>query len=309
MRKDTCFRLNGTGRGVARHSADNAYAMQKPAATPESASEHDGTFSAAIPPVTPELTYTYDGTFEGWLCCVGESYESKEIPGRIVAAQDNAIIHNDRIEEESLFYSKKIVTLQEKAERVRNGIAAKIGIGFLHLLERSFCTCRQDREEEMLLFTHKGFRYGMRIMNLRQDPVIRNIHKGLRDLGREIDKWYGFVRFSDMQGILVAVIGAKNNVLPFLAPHFTDRFRSERFMIYDKNHKMALVYRPGRCAVIPMERFSLANVCEEEQKYRRLWKNYYDAIEIKPCHNETCRRTLMPKRYWDYLTEMAALTS
>ena len=290
MHKHTCFQLT------------------KPSAGPELAYEYDKSFTAPIPPVTPELTYTYDGTFEGWLCCVGESYESKEIPGRIRTAPNNGIINNS-IEEESLFYAKKIVTLQEKAVRVRNGIAAKIGTGFLHLLERSFCTCRPDREEEMLLFTHKGFRYGMQVLNLRQDPVIRNIHKGLRDLGREIDKWYGFIRFSDVQGILVAVIGAKNNVLPFLALHFTDRFHNERFMIYDENHKMALVYRPGRWAVIPMERFTMGNVGEEEKLYRRLWKNYYEAIEIKPRHNETCRRTLMPKRYWDYLTEMAGKTS
>jgi len=283
------------------------FQLTKPSAGPELAYEYDKSFTAPIPPVTPELTYTYDGTFEGWLCCVGESYESKEIPGRIRTAPNNGIINNS--EEESLFYAKKIVTLQEKAVRVRNGIAAKIGTGFLHLLERSFCTCRPDREEEMLLFTHKGFRYGMQVLNLRQDPVIRNIHKGLRDLGREIDKWYGFIRFSDVQGILVAVIGAKNNVLPFLASHFSDRFHNERFMIYDENHKMALVYRPGRWAVIPMERFTMGNVGEEEKLYRRLWKNYYEAIEIKPRHNETCRRTLMPKRYWDYLTEMAGKTS
>ena len=304
MCKDTGFYLNSTVRGAA----EKAFVVPKCSATPEFAYEY-GSFTAPIPPVTPELTYTFDGTFEGWLCCVGESYESKEIPGRIRTAPNHGIMNNNIIEEESLFYAKKIVTLQERAVRVRNGIAAKISTGFLHLLERSFCTCRPDREEEMLLFTHKGFRYGMQILNLRQDPVVRNIHKGLRDLGREIDKWYGFIRFSDVGGILVAVIGAKNNVLPFMAPHFTDRFRKERFMIYDENHKMALVYRPGRCAVIPMERFTMGSIGEEEKLYRRLWKNYYEAIEIKPRHNETCRRTLMPKRYWDYLTEMAGKTS
>jgi len=288
--------------------SDTGFRLTKHHAASEFAYEYGGSFSAPIPPVTPELTYTYDGTFEGWLCCVGESYESKEIPSRIRATHNSGIINNS-IAEESLFYAKRIVTVRDKAARVRNGITTKIGTEFLRLLERSFCTCRPDREEEMLLFTHKGFRYGMQILNLRQDPLIRNIHKGLRDLGREIDKWYGFIRFSDVQGILVAVIGAKNNVLPFIAPHFTDRFRKERFMIYDENYKMALVYRPGRCAVIPMERFAMGNVGEEEKLYRRLWKNYYEAIEIKPRHNETCRRTLMPKRYWDYLTEMAAETS
>lgn len=297
MRKDTGFQLTAWEKGkLSKTGSDKSFSAEKPL--------HP--FSASIPAVTPELTYVYDGTFEGWLCCVCESYESKEIPGSILAAPKNDIMpEHDIITEESLFYSKKIITQQEKATRVKKGIVDKIGISFLHLLERSFCTCLPDREEAMMLFTHKGFRYGMRIINLRQDPVIRNIHKGLRDLGREIHKWLGFVRFSDIQGILVAVIGAKNNVLPFLAPHFIDRFHAEHFMIFDENHKMALVYRPGECAVIPMERFTMGESGKEEKRYRLLWKNYYEAIEIKPRHNETCRRTLMPKRYWDYLTEMA----
>ena len=288
MRNDTGLRLTGMGHDSAPAPADNE-------------------FPAPVPPVTPELTYSYDGTFDGWLCCVCESYEKKEIPGKIRALPGNDINNYglDDIISEELFTSKTIETRQDIAARVRNGITEKIGNGFLRLLERVFCSCIPEKEEQMLLFTHKGFRYGMRILNLRQDPVVCSVHKGLRDLGREIDKWYGFVRFSDMHGILVAVIGAKNNVLPFIARHFTDRFHNERFMIFDGNHQMALVYRPGRCAIVPVESFSMAEAGEEEKLYRTLWQNYYEAIEIKPRHNETCRRNLMPKRYWEYLTEMA----
>ena len=301
MRKDTGFRLTDWERGEALANRPDSFYSSVRSERALSAENWDSSFSASIPAVTPELTYVYDGTFEGWLCCICESYESKEIPGRVLAETDN-----DIITEESLFNTKRIRTSQENAYRVRNGIAKRIGRVFLHLLERSFCTCLPDKEEMMLLFTRKGFRYGMRILNLKQDPVVCSIHKGLRELGREIHKWLGFVRFSDMQGILLSVIGAKNNVLPFIASHFVDRFRNEHFMIFDENHNMALVYRPGQCAVIPMERFIMGEPGEEEKLYRKLWNNYYKAIEIKPRHNETCRRTLMPKRYWDYLTEMAA---
>ena len=303
MRKDTGFQLTDWEKDKVSASRTDSFFSSVRFKSWLSAENPDSSFSASIPAVTPELTYVYDGTFEGWLCCICESYENKEIPGRVLAAPENNIIR-----EESLFYSKIIITQQENAFRVRKGITKKIGSGFLHLLERSFCTCLPDREETMLLFTRKGFRYGMRILNLRQDPVICNIHKGLRELGREIHKWLGFVRFSDMQGILVAVIGAKNNVLPFIASHFVDRLHNEHFMIFDENHSMALVYRPGQCAVIPMERFTIGEPGEEEKLYRKLWNNYYKAIEIKPRHNETCRRTLMPKRYWDYLTEMTEIS-
>ena len=53
------------------------------------------------------------------------------------------------------------------------------------------------------------------------------------------------------------------------------------------------------------EWFVISEISEEEQKIRILWKNYYDAIEIKPRYNEVCRRTHRPKRYGDFLTEMA----
>ena len=261
-------------------------------------------FRAVIPPVTPDLVYYYDGTWEGWLCCVYESYMAREIPGDVLADGTGT-----KTAEENLFYSKVIKHDMEKSNRVRIGIADKIGHGFLRILQQVFCSCIPHKEEEMLLFTHKGFRYGMGILNMRQDTVVKNVLKGLHELGREIDKWYGFVRFSDVKGILVAVIGAKNNVLPFIASHFCDRYRNEKFMIFDKNHNMALLYRRGERAIVPVEDFTLPDLSEDEKQYRVLWKSYYDAIEIKPRHNETCRRTHMPKRYWDFLTEMTGQDS
>lgn len=282
MRNDTGFRV--TDWLAERHFAYS----------------HEGKeLHAVIPATTPDLAYYYDGTWEGWLCCVGESYLAKEIPGVIVPQTEE-----DGFVEENLFYTRTIVTRTDLARRVCNGIVARIGADFLQILQRVFCSCIPDKEAQMLLFTHKGFRYGKQILYLRQDVAVKNVLKGLRDLGREVDKWWGFVRFSDVRGILVAVIGAKNHVLPFIAPHFCDRYHNETFMIFDRNHRMALLYRPGEKAIVPMEEFAIAEISEEEQRYRSLWKQYYDAIEIQPRHNETCRRTHMPKRYWDFLTEM-----
>ena len=50
------------------------------------------------------------------------------------------------------------------------------------------------------------------------------------------------------------------------------------------------------------------NLSENEKEYRRLWKQFYDTVEIKERHNERCRMTLMPKRYWKYLTEFQETT-
>ena len=42
---------------------------------------------------------------------------------------------------------------------------------------------------------------------------------------------------------------------------------------------------------------------EEEAQYRRLWKRFYDTVEIRERHNPKLRQTHMPKRYWDTMTE------
>jgi probable DNA metabolism protein len=250
---------------------------------------------APLPPCAPGLCYVYDGTWEGWLCCVFHSYVDKEIPERVVWTGDAAA--------GSLFGMRQIRTDDEEAARVLAGMEARLGLPFVRTLQRTFCTCLAEKEWHMLQLTRKAFRYGTEVLLYEDDETVHQIHRALTRLGSEIDKWWGFVRFSDVHGVLVSVIGPKNCVLPFLAPHFCARYKNERFLIFDEVHHMALVHRPGETAIIPMDGFRMADPSLEEQYYRRLWKLYYDTIEIRQRHNETCRRTHMPKRYWQFLTE------
>ena len=43
---------------------------------------------------------------------------------------------------------------------------------------------------------------------------------------------------------------------------------------------------------------------ENEEKYRALWRRFYDTIAVEGRENPKCRMTHMPKRYWAHLTEM-----
>lgn len=42
---------------------------------------------------------------------------------------------------------------------------------------------------------------------------------------------------------------------------------------------------------------------DAEAAYRRLWKRFYDTIAIRERYNPRCRRTQMPMRYWNTMTE------
>ena len=43
---------------------------------------------------------------------------------------------------------------------------------------------------------------------------------------------------------------------------------------------------------------------EREQQFQALWKQFYQTLEIKARHNEKCRMTHCPKRFWADMVEM-----
>ena len=144
---------------------------------------------------------------------------------------------------------------------------------------------------------------GPRFLRDLSDETLYPILRAVRHLNGEVHQYKGFVRFSDLGGVLGGEIEPKNRVLPLLRRHFCDRYRNERFFLYDRTHQEALFYAEGRSAVRPLEHFQMAPPDEAEARYRLLWKRFYDTIAIRERENPRCRMTHMPKRYWGTMTE------
>ena len=75
-------------------------------------------------------------------------------------------------------------------------------------------------------------------------------------------------------------------------------------MIYDRTHHQALVWQGKKMQLIEVDRLTLPPLTEQEVQARILWRRFYHTIAIAPRENPRCRRTNMPKRYWNLLTEM-----
>lgn len=243
-----------------------------------------------------ELTYRYDGSFEGLLCCVFESYDRKELPQAIVTAEQQGL----------LFAEKIIVTDEDKARRVEASIPQKLGQEAFLFVRQAFLTCLPDKELQILLFLRLGYQRGPAVMQLLTAGPVAQLMKAVRHLERESHLFKGFIRFSIASGVLAAEIEPKNIVLPLLAEHFCQRFPAERFIIYDRVHRMALVYQPHQLRIVAVDELELPAPDEEELAYRALWQEFYRSIAIKERENPRCRMTQMPKRYWNYMTEMSA---
>ena len=241
-----------------------------------------------------ELIYCYDGSFEGMLSCVFESFERKEIPTEIVTYETQT---------PSLFKTKEIYTDKVKAARILAAIPKKICPMAADTVSLGYLTCHPQKELLITRFLILGFRYGAKVTTMLAEETVNELNKAIHHMTREAHLLKGFVRFSDHNGVLIAEIEPKNNVLPLLIQHFSSRFRNETFLIYDKTNKMAIVYSGGRGEIVPLEELVVPPPDTAEQLYRKLWQTFYDTIAIKERYNPRCRMTLMPKRYWGCMTE------
>ncbi|MCL1849668.1 MAG: TIGR03915 family putative DNA repair protein [Clostridiales bacterium] len=244
------------------------------------------------------VIYHYDGSLPGFFCCVYESVYRRELPSAIIPWKDA---------QPTLMQTKEIVTDHDKARRVRRSIPDKIGEDALDLIETVFLSCLDQKELRCLRFLLLGYREGRKTLHMLSHSDVAPLLNAERHLLREAHLLKGFIRFSDYGGVLAANITPKNFILPFIAHHFCARYAEEDFVIYDKNHKAGLIYENHKRSVVYLEEMPFPPADEAEERYRALWKNFYHTIAIEARENPKCRMTLMPKRYWENMTEMEEL--
>ena len=245
-------------------------------------------------PYRSDIAFLYDGSFEGLLCCVYESYYQKELP---------SMIFNFDEAQETLFPVKEIVTNHTFAKRVEQAVARRISDEALDLVLMCYYSNMENRETEILRFLRIGFKTGSSVTDMLANDAVRSITKSAQNVSRESGYFTEFLRFSDYNGYLVAIIEPKNFVLPMISEHFCDRFPGERFLIYDKIHKYAFVHQNGEKRLFPLSRLETPETGANEAEIRALWKQFYDTIAIEGRINHKLRMGNMPKRYWTQMTE------
>lgn len=237
--------------------------------------------------------YAYDGSFDGLLCCLFAVFLYKEFPASVVLSYDGFLP------------VRNIASDEQKAARVRRGICAHMGKDALYYAERAYLSEREGIERHILAYWKLGFSVGASLYARVADECVAAVHGAAKYTMNERHRILQFLRFSDSDGALTAVISPKANVLPLIAGHFADRFACERFFIYDSARRMGLVYADGKYAVLPLDGYEQPAADANEQKYRDLFTLFYDTIEIPARHNERCRMGHMPKRFWVNMTEFA----
>ncbi|MDR2133210.1 MAG: TIGR03915 family putative DNA repair protein [Clostridiales Family XIII bacterium] len=250
------------------------------------------------------MEYLYDGSFEGFLCCVHAHYHREKAEG---------IFPEARRQGDLLRAQGVVETDGEKAARVYAAIEEKISKSDLKRIYTAFCSSVPDKETALLRYIRLGFKEGPKIRLLHGDPVVFAVQRIEQNVVKEVHRMCGLLRFSEVKpalgsagrAILRAPMAPDHDIVEFLAPHFCDRFKREAFIIHDERRGKALVSAAGEWYITDFRDADALAETGEELQYRKLWREYFDAVAIRERSNPACQRRFMPARYWKNITEMS----
>ena len=152
---------------------------------------------------------------------------------------------------------------------------------------------------------HAGRKAADRAATDRGDPDTRAVLNAAGRVWHEINRMQGLLRFCpDEDGAYIACCEPDHFVLPALGPHFRARFGQTPWAIIDNRRRVFLRCEQGR-----EPQFCFLGDGESSNRmpggeWEDLWRLYHKTINNESRNNPELQRSLMPRRYWKYLTEL-----
>lgn len=240
------------------------------------------------------MDYLYDGTFEGFLTCIYYHYKVEKAIG---------IYEASCYQQSMLKACKAIETDIEKAQIVSDAIIRKISREAYLDVFYCYLSDSEQKENIILEFLIFAFKYGRKTMNFYTHEKVLPLNEASLKVSREVHKFLGILRFSDAGGVLFSRFSPDNDILILLAEHFANRYKFERFVIYDEKRKKALFYADELWEIKENINFEDIEYSDNEKLIQVLWKQYFTDLAIKERTNLNLQFQFVPARYRKNMAE------
>lgn len=240
------------------------------------------------------MDYLYDGTFEGLLTCIYYHYKKEKAAGIYnISSYQQSILNN----------CVTVETDVDKARIVSEAINKKISREAYVNVYYCYLSDYENKENIILDFLMLGFKYGRNTMNFYTHEKVLPINQIFLKVSREVHRFLGILRFSDIGGILFAKFSPDNDILILMVDHFSDRYKYEKFIIYDEKRSKAAVYSDNAFEIKESINIENLEYSRDEMVIQKLWKQYFSDLAIKERINSNLQFQLVPARYRKNMAE------
>lgn len=198
----------------------------------------------------------------------------------------------------------------EKMKKVSNTLQRDFGQQFFKDVAYTLSSKNKEKAQAVYQTIALGLTLEKKssVIEYLSNPWVLMMFRLSRNAMREEDHLRGFLRFEELEnGILFSRIGPENDVIGFLAQHFSDRFPMEDFMIFDDQRNYFVIHPKGKpwYFVHDVEDFddSVYIRSEQEKQYSELFKAFCQHISIRERQNPKLQQNMLPLRFREYMTE------
>jgi probable DNA metabolism protein len=244
------------------------------------------------------MDYLYDGTFEGALSGVYVMFYDRK------PEEDQRLLEQQFYQADCLIPSKVVETDAVRAEKVARSIIKHFGVRGFRLVTTAYLAENKEYGTHLFRFLKHAYRIGEGAVDCLSDDAVLTLYKHYNSVTREVHRFLGFVRFSELEnGVLYAQCEPTYNLLSLMVPHFTERLGNQTWVIHDTKRRMAAFFDQNTVEIKPLESVDGIRLSEWETSYRSLWQGYYDSAAIESRKSDKRQRQMMPKKYWKFLIE------
>lgn len=245
--------------------------------------------------------FTCKDSFEAMMTCIYAAWASG-------IGHDNVRLQLEPVFQRELFCTYVHVEADvQKTEKVVSAIQKKISYEAYRQVFLASVSCGEDRLDAIYRFLILGFSVGAKLTGMLFRPEVMWVLELSRKAANEANFFREFTRFALADGIYVAHIEPKCNIVAVTAEHFADRMPSARWMIIDDQRRIAAVH-PADCPFYMTELSGeelrrLKETEAEKDAYTGLWIEFFQTTGIEARKNPGCQRNHMPLWYRRHMTE------
>ncbi|MDR0748222.1 MAG: TIGR03915 family putative DNA repair protein [Tannerellaceae bacterium] len=250
------------------------------------------------------IVFRYDKTFDGLLTAVFEAYSRKAFPEKLLSETEPLPLFAGQ--------EHRVSTDTGKSGRVWKALNKKVPKEVCSMLMHVWLSELEGSDELLFRYIRKTFDAPCSIAGDFTDDDITEVAKIAKKVSRERLRLIQFVRFQKAaDDIFFAPVSPVYNALPLTLPHFTDRFASQKWLIYDIKRRYGYYYDLKTAAEVTLDddrrllsgRLNEELMAQDEKLFQDLWKSYFRALTIKERINPRLQRQHMPRRFWKFLPE------
>ncbi len=237
------------------------------------------------------MIYFYDGTKEAFLTALLLAFPDEEA----VLSSGNRQL---TLGAETVF----VRTDRERAARAEARLLA-LDKDCMHDLDLLLRSGMPDRDAVALAYFKLIAARGGPVRKMLAEDAVIAAQECMRRVSFEVHRFHGFVRFLESaSGALYAPISPDNDICDLLVPHFRARLPQYPFVIHDVKRKKAAVYDGDHAFLAPLERAEIV-LSASEDDWQKLWRKYYQSVNIPSRERLKQMRGYMPVRYWKFMPE------